>query len=152
MAKKKFDGTFAFDKATGELVNYTHSSGDYDMKTRDQARFVGELTYTSYSRGRSSALLVFTDGTSVSPKGWGGTTGSPRPREYSFFMSTADEIIPLMVRGKLKGVFVPSKRGANSAWMLDTAHCMNCLQPQTSHLAEGKCLFGPASFAVTAEK
>lgn len=152
--KLKFNGNFPFDKRTGELINYDYSrgqSGSYDYKTKEQARFVGELTYETYSRGRSSALLVFTDGVDVEVCRPDGTVYQKRKRAYSFFMSKADEIIPMLVHGKLRGVFVPAKMGANCAWKLDDTHCMNCLHPQAEHL-NGRCLFGPATFAVAEQR
>lgn len=151
---KKFNGTFAFSKHTGELVNYdpSGSSPGYDYKSKEQARFVGELTYLSYSRGRSSALLEFTDGVDVTDVRSDGTVWQTRKRQFSFFMSKADEVIPLLVHGKLKGVFVPTKQGSNCAWMLDSTHCMNCQQPLAAHLDGQKCLFGSATFAVTEQR
>lgn len=146
-SKKKAERTFLFYEHTGELVNYPQGA-DYVEKTKDQARYVGELTYHHYSRGRSSALLVFTDGVEIELKRTDGSVWQTRPREYEFFMSTADELFPRMVHGKINGVFVPSKRGGNTAWMLDDTPCSNCNHTQLAHLPDGKCLFGPTTFAV----
>ncbi len=88
----------------GSLLGYEgYGSPDVVRRTLEEARFTGTLSYLTYSRGRSSALLEFTDGT----------------RSFSFFMTDADELIPLLVHGKITGTFIPSKRGQNYAWKLE---------------------------------
>lgn len=106
MTREKWDGRFPFDPKTGGLLSYDGGyrmgSGN-DYKTKDEARFTGELTYKGYTRGRSSALLMFTDGA----------------RAYPFFMTRADDVIPLLKYGVIKGTFVPVKTGQNFSWMLE---------------------------------
>lgn len=115
----KWDGSAPFDTTTGELVSYAgYHHNPMIYKTRDEARFTGELTYHGFARGRSSALLVFTDGTLV-PNGHPDNKLPPKPKEFPFFMKTADEIVPLLVKGKLMGTFVPMKFGTNYAWRLE---------------------------------
>ena len=114
----RWDGTCPFNDDTGELLSYDgdyRARGNVTRKTKDEARFTGELTYLKYSRGRSSALLVFTDGTQVK---WVEHLPA-EPRQFPFFMTHADEIIPLLVKGKIKGTFVPTKMGTNYGWMLE---------------------------------
>lgn len=97
---------FPFKAHSNEMVSYCMRGGSdqYVMKTLEEARFRGTLTYKTYERGRSSALLVFT---------------CPKGRRHAFFMTDADDIIPHLVNGKIKGTFVPTKRGANYGWKLE---------------------------------
>lgn len=139
---KKAENYYAFSTPEGELIGYPSPHNQSDLRTRAQARYTGELTYVDYSRGRSSALLVFTDGVVV-PRNYGG----PSPRKYNFFMSTADEVIARMSYGKLRGVFVPVKKGANCAWAFDPTPCVSCNHPQQAHMVDGKCLFGATEYS-----
>jgi hypothetical protein len=94
-----WDKNFPF--SNGSMLSY-EGSGFHttQRKTLDEARFTGTLTYETYSRGRSSAMLWFTD-----------TKG----HRYGFFMSDADTILPLLVKGKLTATFIPTKH-PHQAW------------------------------------
>lgn len=87
----------------GQLCSY---QGDYNIKTWQSAlslMFIGELEYSYYTRGRSSALLVFKDAKGL---------------EYQFFLSEVDTFIKKMKNGKIAGCFMPVKRGANFSWSM----------------------------------
>ena len=116
---KKWDRLFPFDR-DGVLLSYAGSSEPADRITLDAARFTGVLTYAGYSRGRSSALLRFTDGVPVAF-----LPDSPDPKQhwrsrpFYFFMSDADTILPRLERGRIRGTFVPTKRGQNFGWKIE---------------------------------
>lgn len=121
----RWDGKFPFSSKRGELIGYDGDVGaswspNYAapvFKTLDEARFTGTLRYVGYSRGRSSALIIFTDGVVL------GETyrGDPDLRRYQIFMSDADDVIPLLVKGEITGSFVPRKSGKNMAWKMEAS-------------------------------
>lgn len=63
--------------------------------------FKDTIKYQGYSRGRSSALLKF--------------TRKSNGETLSFFMTDADDLIPLLIHGEYTGWFTRTKRGTNYA-------------------------------------
>ena len=81
----------------GDLLSYPESWKNINW--RDNYIFSDVFEYNGYSRGRSSALILFksiTDG-----------------REYPMFMTDFDSVARKMVNGVLKGEFTFQKRGQN---------------------------------------
>ncbi len=68
---------------------------------RSNEVFEDTITYQTYSRGRSSALLVF--------------RRESNGQRLEFFMTDANDLIPLLVNGKYTGKFTYTKRGTNYA-------------------------------------
>lgn len=93
LAKKIGTYKIPFD-ANGNQIDYA----GYSAEMRDNFVFEDVLTYTSYSRGRSSAQFSFmrTNGTSV-----------------VVFMSDMSTFIPKMINGTISGKFTFVKRGQN---------------------------------------
>jgi len=112
-----------FPFVNGQMLTFEGGENWYpdvvvEHRTLDQARYVGKLRYLQYSRGRSSAMLVFTDGT-MQPKAYEAWREEDRLRRFYFFMTDAHDLIPLLVKGEMEGSFIPSKRGQNFGWLLE---------------------------------
>jgi hypothetical protein len=65
---------------------------------RDNTPFWATLTYTGWSRGRSSAVLCFKDAIDI---------------EYTMFLSSFDKVAKLMQGGKITGRWAFVKKGMN---------------------------------------
>ncbi len=99
-----------FPFRNGELVQFVakqfYKNEFCHWLTKEQARTTVELTFKDFGRGRSSVTIVFEDAAG---------------RTFPFFLKTATDMLPHMVRGKVYGTFVPVKMGANFAWSLEAA-------------------------------
>lgn len=120
---KKTTILFPFRDRDNVLLSYISrplTALEGTMKTLDEARFTGTLRFLTYTRGRSSAILVFTDDVETE-SGYPGSTWRDL-RHYNFFMSEGTPMIPLLTAGKITGTFVPVKRGTNYGWSLEKQH------------------------------
>ena len=82
----------------GDQLTY-YDAWDKNVELRPNEVFADTLEYVTYHRGRSSALFEF-------------KRLSTRTNVF-MFMTDIDDIIPLMVGGKLGGTFTFCKRGKN---------------------------------------
>ena len=92
-----WDRKIPFD-TKGNMLSYSGPGALPIHEWRPAEPFETTLTYYKYSRGRSSALLWFKD---------------PEGRLYPFFMADADEVIPLLQGGVIRGRFEGRKLGTN---------------------------------------
>lgn len=95
MAKTAGDYEIPFN-AKGDQLHYAPPYGD--LVWMPNTEFQDELTYETFSRGRSAAYFHF--------KRQNGT-------RVTVFMKEFDEMMPYMVAGVVKGTFKFVKRGTN---------------------------------------
>lgn len=79
--------------------NYIQTRPGFEWRINEV--FADTIKYIGYSRGRSSALIRF--------------KRLSNDEVLEFFMTDADDLIPLLVRGEYTGTFTRTKRGANYA-------------------------------------
>jgi hypothetical protein len=72
-----------------------------NFEWRQNEIFEDTITYVTYSRGRSSALLIF--------------KRQSNGEQVEFFMTDGNDLIPLLVNGSYTGKFTYTKRGRNHA-------------------------------------
>lgn len=97
MAKETGNYQIPFDK-DGNLQHYPTDYPHFPTTWKNNEEFEDTLTYLTYSRGRSAAILEFakSDG-----------------KKVHMFMKDFDQVVPYMSHGKITGKFTFCKRGMN---------------------------------------
>lgn len=97
---KQYDGEIPFSRKTGDQLHYADRR--WDSATTNWVEnflFSDVLTYKGYARGRSAAYFMM--------------ERESNKTEVVVFMTDFEAMIPLMVRGKINGIFTHCKRGMN---------------------------------------
>lgn len=90
-----------FNKKGDQMTYADH----YVHEWRENSVFQMALTFETYGRGRSSVVLIFR---------------GRKKAKYSMFMTDANNVIPLMNKGKINEYWTFQKRGQNYGIRLAT--------------------------------
>lgn len=86
----------------GKVRTYAYSKRDmefYNLHYEDNFEWEDELEYSGFGRGTSAAHLYF--------------RSTKTHKEYQMFLTDFNDIVELLVKGKLSGTFTYCKRGMN---------------------------------------
>jgi hypothetical protein len=81
-------------RSDGAIVSYFQEYLGHKMIPNQE--FEMKLTFSNFSRGRSSAIAIFHD---------------EQYRKWPVFLTSLHDIMPLLKNGKLKGIWTGIKRG-----------------------------------------
>jgi len=101
--KSKWDGKIPYNEKTGSVPHYNYGWNETIWK--DNHVFQDILSNFRFARGRSAAYAI---------------ADSQFPgREHVVFLKDLGHMIPLMLEGKIYGMFTYCKRGQNYGTKLD---------------------------------